>query len=274
MAPNHAVAHPAATVMLLRNGAAGLEVFMVVRHDAIDFASGAVVFPGGRADPGDYEIAERPELCPAVAGLDTMQLALRVAAIRETFEESGILLARPRGSNALVTGERLHEIEAAQRAPLCQQRVRFTDILLAEKLVVASDLLVPFAHWITPSNQAKRYDTHFFLAVAPRDQVGVHDGTESVDSLWISPAAALEGVRVGRYKMVFPTHMNLTKLGRAGTADAAIAIARRSRIVTVEPVPLRSEGGRRQLRIPAEADYGGEIFTVTLPPAMPKPAAE
>ncbi|MCL2428189.1 MAG: NUDIX hydrolase [Alphaproteobacteria bacterium] len=274
MAPSHAVPRPAATVMLLRNGATGLEVFMVVRHDAIDFASGALVFPGGRVDPGDHEIAARPELCPAVAGLDATRLALRVAAIRETFEESGILLARPRGSEALLTAERLRDIAAAQRAPLCQQTVRFSDILLAEDLVLASDLLVPFAHWITPPNQAKRYDTHFFLAVAPRDQVGVHDGMESVDSLWISPTAAREGVRAGRYKMVFPTHMNLTKLGRSDSAQAAIATARLSRIVTVEPVPLRSESGRRQLRIPPEADYGGEIFTVTLPPAMPKPAAE
>lgn len=269
MAPSPVVPRPAATVMLLRNGTAGLEVFMVVRHDAIDFASGAVVFPGGRIDPDDHAIAARPELCPAIAGLNATELALRVGAIRETFEESGILLARPRGSSSLVAGPRLREIDAAQRAPLCDQRVSFTDVLLAEDLVLAPDLLVAFAHWITPANQAKRYDTHFFLALAPSDQVGVHDGTESVDSLWISPPAALEGVRAGRYKMVFPTHMNLTKLGRAGTAEAALAAARAARVVTVEPVPLRTGNGVRQLRIPAEADYGGEVFTVTLPPAMP-----
>ncbi len=269
MALNHVAPRPAATVLLLRDGADGLEVFMVVRHDAIDFASGALVFPGGRVDTGDHELAERPEFCPGPEGLDAMAMALRVAAIRETFEECGILLARPRGSEQLVPADRLREIEASQRAPLCQQEVSFADVLGTEELVVACDLLVPFAHWITPVNQAKRYDTHFFLAVAPSDQVGMHDGTELVDSTWISVEGALAGVRDGRYKMVFPTHMNLNKLGAHKTVAAALEAARGTPVVTVQPEPLRSEGGVRQLRIPIEAGYGGDVFTVTLPSAMP-----
>ena len=118
MALNHVAPRPAATVLLLRDGADALEVFMVVRHHEIDFASGALVFPGGRVDTGDHVIAERPDLCPGPEGIDAMAMALRVAAIRETFEECGILLARPRGSERLIPAERLRDIEAAQRTPL------------------------------------------------------------------------------------------------------------------------------------------------------------
>ncbi len=269
MALNHVAPRPAATVLLLRDGADGMEVFMQVRHDAIEFASGALVFPGGRVDPGDHQVAERPELCPGPEGLDAMAMALRVAALRETFEECGILLAREREGGALIGADRLRVIEASQRAPLCQGELRFSDILDTEGLVLATELLVPFAHWITPASQAKRYDTHFFLAVAPEDQVGAHDGQEAVDSAWLTPAAAQAGVESGRYKMVFPTHMNLTKLGRHGTVAAALAAAAASTIVTVEPAVTRRPDGTRQLRIPAEAGYGGDVFTVTLPSAMP-----
>lgn len=272
MALNHVAPRPAATVLLLRDGASTLEVFMVVRHHEIDFASGALVFPGGRVDTGDHAIAERPDLCPGPEGIDAMAMALRVAAIRETFEECGILLARARGSDRLIPAERLRDIEGSQRAPLCQGEVSFADILATEDLVLATELLVPFAHWITPANQAKRYDTHFFLAVAPEDQVGVHDGSEAVDSVWISTEQALAGVQSGRFKMVFPTHMNLTKLGRDRTVGAAVASARANPVVTVEPVPLKTENGVRQLRIPIEAGYGGDVFTVSLPPAMPSAA--
>src|SRR3954470_1865636 len=97
-----ATARPAATIMLLRDGPDGIEVFMVVRHHAIDFASGALVFPGGRVEEADHELAARPGDCPNPDGLDIDALAFRIAAIRETFEECGVLLARPRGANALI----------------------------------------------------------------------------------------------------------------------------------------------------------------------------
>ncbi len=261
----------ASTVLLLRDGPAGMEVFMQVRHDEIDFASGALVFPGGRVDPGDHAIAARPDLCRAAAGLDTAAVAFRVAAIRETFEEAGILLARPHGAEALIDAERLRALEAAHRASLGHGHddAAFGAMLEQEGLAVAADLLVPFAHWITPANQAKRYDTHFFLAVAPADQAGMHDGREAVDSVWVTPQAGLAGVDTGIYKMVFPTHMNLTKLGRNRTVETAVAAARTARVVTVQPEPERSIPGLRRLRIPAEADYGGEIFDVSLPSALP-----
>ena len=154
---------------------------MVERHQDIVFGSGALVFPGGRVDSGDHLIAEQPDLCPDTSGLDAAAMSFRVAAIRETFEECGILLARPRGSQALVAADRLQAIEASQRAPLCQGEITFADVLMVEELVLATDLLVPFARWITPAPVPKRFDTLFFLASAPEEQVGVHDGGESVE---------------------------------------------------------------------------------------------
>jgi 8-oxo-dGTP pyrophosphatase MutT (NUDIX family) len=248
----------AATVLLLRDVREALEVFMVERHYAIDFASGALVFPGGRVDPPDHDLALRPEHCPPADGQDAVAMAIRVAAIRETFEECGVLLARPRGSDQLVPAAQLSAIALRHRDDLCHSRITLAEIAEQEDLVLATDVLVPFAHWITPVEQAKRFDTHFFLAVAPADQVAEHDGHESVDSVWIEPAQALAGVDTGRFKMVFATHMNLSKLGRSATMEGAMAAARAARVVTVQPVRLHTEGSQRRLRIPLDADYGGE----------------
>ena len=259
----------AATVMLLRDGAEGLEVFMVVRHYAIDFASGALVFPGGSVDAADRTLAADPVRCPCPTGVDAAGLVLRVAAIRETFEECGILLARPRGESGLVGAARLAGIDERHRDALHKGAITLAAIAEAEDLVLATEALTPFAHWITPATQSKRFDTHFFLAAAPADQQGLHDGHESVDSVWIHPAAALAGVEGGTYKMVFATQLNLTKLDRSLTAAAAIAAAQASRVVTVLPEGVKTADGKRRLRIPAEADYGGEEFVVDLPPAMP-----
>jgi 8-oxo-dGTP pyrophosphatase MutT (NUDIX family) len=255
--------------MLLRDGAGGLEVFMVVRHYAIDFASGAIVFPGGSVDAADRALAGDFARCPALPGVDPDGLVLRVAAIRETFEECGILLARPQGSAHLVDAARLAGVAARHRAPLARGATTLGAIADAEDIALATEALTPFAHWITPATQAKRFDTHFFLAAAPADQQGLHDGHESVDSVWIRPRDALAGVENGTYKMVFATQLNLQKLDRSGTVAEALAAARASKIVTVLPEGVKTLDGRRRLRIPAEADYGGEEFLVDLPPAMP-----
>lgn len=257
-----APARLAATILLLREREGGMELFMVVRHHEIDFASGALVFPGGSVEPGDRTIAARADLLAGAEGLDEATLALRIAAVRETFEECGILLARPRGSGALVDAARLAGLEAAHRAALTEGTLAFAEFIGREELVLALDLLVPFAHWITPLKMPKRFDTHFFLAVAPPDQVGVHDGREAVDSVWIAPARALEEAKGGRYKILFPTERNLIRLARAATAPAAIAAARAAPIVTVMPELSRGADGRRQLRIPADAGYDGEVFDI------------
>ncbi|MCC6915611.1 MAG: NUDIX domain-containing protein, partial [Rhodospirillaceae bacterium] len=169
---------PAATVLLLRDGGAGLEVFMGRRHPLTGFAGDALVFPGGRIDDADRAFARRG-VCARVAGEDETATAFRVGALRETFEESGVLLARTNGRPA-----------GAACAPARGGRA-FAEFLEGEGLVLATDLLVPFAHWITPEGLfPNRFDTMFFLAAAPAGQVAAHDGEELVDSCWIAPARA------------------------------------------------------------------------------------
>lgn len=266
MAEAAAKARPASTILLLRDSAGPdgngeIEVFMMVRHYEIDFNSGALVFPGGAVDPGDHDIAGKPELYAGSDGLDAEALGFRIAAIRETFEESGILLAKPLGSGTLVDARRAAEIETLHRAALCEGKTSFVNILTGNGMLPALDELVSYAHWITPEGMPKRFDTWFFLAAAPPEQAGAHDGKESTDSIWVSPREALAGGESGRFKLPFPTTRNLIKLGKHRTVSAALADARGRPIVTVMPVMTKLNGGR-QLRIPAEAGYDGEVFEV------------
>ena len=252
---------PASTVLLLRDSAAaGIEVFMMVRHHQIEFNSGALVFPGGSVDMSDQEIAGHPELYAGEQGVDAEALAFRIAAIRETFEESGILLARAKGADALIAAAHAREIGSTSRVALCAGKTSFLEVVSGNGLVLALDALVPYAHWITPEGMPKRFDTWFFLAAAPPDQLGAHDGRESTDSIWLSPREALAGGDSGRFKLPFPTTRNLIRLGKQPAVAAALADARSMDIVTVMPVMTRTADGGRQLRIPREAGYDGEVF--------------
>src|ERR1700760_1280659 len=126
----------ASTILLLRDNKAAneIEVFMMVRHYEIDFNSGALVFPGGSVDKNDKEIIARPELYSGGEGLDAAALSFRIAAIRETFEESGILLARPKGSKNLIDAARASEIERVSRAALNEGKTTFLDVLVENGL--------------------------------------------------------------------------------------------------------------------------------------------
>jgi len=252
-----APARPSATILLVRDGSAGLEVFMVERHHQIDFATGALVFPGGKVDPGDSSVGVRAR-CAGAEGLDAETLTLRVAAIRETFEEAGVLLGRPRsrpaGQAALLPAPRLAAVEERHRHALERDEITIGEVAEAEDLELACDLLVPFAHWITPTFMPKRFDTWFFLVAAPPDQVALHDGRESVDSVWTTPAAAVAAAERGERTIIFPTLLNLKKLDRHTTVAAALAAARREPIVTVFPRMEKTAAGR-VMRIPAEAGY-------------------
>jgi 8-oxo-dGTP pyrophosphatase MutT (NUDIX family) len=255
-------ARPASTILLLRDSTQGeIEVFMMVRHHEIEFSSGALVFPGGSVDAADREIIARSEFHCGGEGCDDAALSFRIAAIRETFEESGILLARPRGSKDLVEAKRAAEIEARYRTALAERKTTFLDVLADSGMVLALDQLVPYAHWVTPEGMPKRFDTWFFLAAAPPQQLGAHDGKESTDSLWLSPRETVAGGESGRFKLPFPTTRNLIKLGRQPDVKAALDDARGKPVVTVMPVLTRLNGGR-QLRIPVEAGYDGELFEI------------
>jgi 8-oxo-dGTP pyrophosphatase MutT (NUDIX family) len=260
---------PAATVMLLRDSDDGMEVFMIVRHHKSDVHAGALVFPGGRVDAEDYDLATDATVFPPLDGVDATMAAMRVAAVRETFEECGVLLARARGEEALVSAARLRDIEAAHRAAMARGERSFGAILAKENLILAPDTMVYFANWVTPERSARRFDTHFFLAAAPSDQVALHDGHEAVDSVWIAPATALERAGAGIYQVRFPTQMNLRKLGRHPSSAQAMEAARASRVVTVMTKQERAGDGVRVLRIPPEAGYGGELFEVPDPPPTP-----
>ena len=240
---------PAATILMLRDGSDGLEVFMVVRHHQIDFASGALVFPGGKVAVGDDEVRDH---CTG-ASEDDVQLALQVGAIREAFEECGILLAREVGSDDIIDGSRLAELEH-YRDPLAKGGLKIGEFLEKEKLVLACDLLHRYAHWITPEMMPKRFDTHFYLARAPADHLAIHDGHESVDSIWISPQGALEGATTGEYTVIFPTRLNIEMLAESDSVANAIKMANEREIVSVLPW-IEDRDGDNYLCIPANAGY-------------------
>ncbi|MBI1262866.1 MAG: NUDIX hydrolase [Rhizobiales bacterium] len=245
---------PAATILLTRDGAEGIEVFMVVRHHQIDFVAGALVFPGGKVDPLDTHESVRDRV-DGVEGLDDVLMALRVAAIREAFEECGVLLARSQQSGEVIDGARLASLQHYRDA-LNKSELGVGEFLEREGLRLAADMLTPFAHWITPAMMPKRFDTHFYIAAAPSDHLAVHDGHESVDSVWIRPADALKEAEAGTKNVIFPTRMNVLKLGRYANVGEAIEIARRTPVVTVIPQLEKDATGKPILRIPVEADYG------------------
>jgi 8-oxo-dGTP pyrophosphatase MutT (NUDIX family) len=228
-----------------------------VRHHQIDFASGALVFPGGKvdkedSDPAWSELATEPPPAP--------DRSFFIAAGRETFEEAGLMLARLRGTNEIIDADAAHRLVDRYRAPLLKGEVAFVDIVRRENLMLAADLMVPFAHWITPPVVPKRFDTHFFLIAAPVAQLGAHDGGESVEGLWITPEQALREAQAGVRTLVFATRMNLTKLARYRTVAEAVEVTRSRPVVTVVPKATHTPEGRK-LQIPAEADYGvTEVF--------------
>jgi 8-oxo-dGTP pyrophosphatase MutT (NUDIX family) len=247
------VPRPAATVLLVRDGRAGLEVLMVTRNVASDFASGALVFPGGRVDAADGA-QDMLRHCRTVPGIDDAALAFRIAGIRESFEEAHVLLARPKGSERLLTAAELDALEAAARQKL-GRAPQFADLLAGGGVELATDLLLPFAHWITPVGPPKRFDTHFFLAPAPVDQLASHDGREAVDTVWIAPQTAVAEADAKRVTLVFATRMNLLRLARSADIASALAAARRDTIVTVCPEVAETPDGT-VLRIPLAAGYG------------------
>lgn len=245
-----AVPVPAATILLLRDAPGGLEVFMVKRHHQIDFVAGALVFPGGKVEKGDADAELNEFFDGAENWTDTMR-AMGAGAIREAFEESGILLARDARHGDFVTSERLADLQH-YRTLLDKRQAVLADVLREEKLRLALDQLVHFAHWITPANMPKRFDTHFFLASSPIGHAGSHDGRESVDSIWITPNSAISDRK--KWNVIFPTKLNLMKLDSSKTVDQAITKARTTPVLPVTPWIENGPEGQ-MLRIRDDAGY-------------------
>lgn len=249
---------PASTILITRDTMAGPEIFMVVRHHEIDFASGALVFPGGKVDKPDFEAGLRAHVSNGNA-YDDHALAMRVGGIREAFEECGILLAREKGNDELLPAARLAELEG-WRDRFNNRDATMLEFAEAENLEFDVDALGYFARWITPEVMKKRFDTYFFVAHAPSDQVGLHDGSESVDSVWITAEQALADAKAKKRTVIFPTMMNLQKFGRHGTVAEALAAC--GEVVTVQPF-IEEDGDRKFLRIQADAGYGDPRMDIT-----------
>ncbi|MCW5737907.1 MAG: NUDIX domain-containing protein [Enhydrobacter sp.] len=266
-------ARPATTVLLLRPSKVGdagspLEVFMVVRHHAIDAFSGALVFPGGKLEEADGD----PQLKARCAGAENIspgELKFRVAGVREAFEECGILLARKRGQRNLVAAADLKGIEERWRAKLAKDVASIVDLVEAEDLEIATDLMTPFAHWITPVFAPKRFDTWFYLAEAPEDQLALHDGSESVESVWIAPQQAIDEAAAGKRTLVHATTKNLELLAEGVTVTGALSQASERKIVTVQPW-VEQRDGKRYLHIPEGAGYRNLVREM---PPQPVPQA-
>jgi 8-oxo-dGTP pyrophosphatase MutT (NUDIX family) len=240
---------PAATILLVRDEPI-FQVLMVKRHHQIDFASGALVFPGGKTHPGDHDPAWA-DWAIGWAATPEDQRALRIAAIREVYEEAGVLLARDVAGDTFRGDDRA----AAARDEIARDDRAF--IHLVEELGVKIDLdaLTVFARWITPPLTPKRFDTWFYVARADSDQLAVCDGWETVDAEWIAPSEALRLAATGERKVIFPTRMNLQLLAEAEHAEDAVDRAARRTLVTVEPkVERRADGP--VLVIPPDAGYG------------------
>jgi glyoxylase-like metal-dependent hydrolase (beta-lactamase superfamily II)/8-oxo-dGTP pyrophosphatase MutT (NUDIX family) len=217
---------PAATLLLLRDGSLGPEAFLLQRTQSAAFLAGAHVFPGGALDKADRDL----RVLRRVAGISDTQaserlgiesggLAYWVAAIRECFEEAGILLAESEEGGAL-DARRVAAL-AQYRGLLHSGKLAFHEFLERERLVLRGGELAYFGHWITAPGRARRFDTRFFLALAPGNQAGVHDGTELVDSVWLRPVEALEREAQGAMQLVFATKNTLADLQRFARAKDA-----------------------------------------------------
>ena len=245
-----------ATVLLLRDGARGPEVFMLRRHGMVDFAAGALVFPGGKVDRGDRDPA-LAGLADGLAGLDAEEAAHRAAAVREAFEEAGILLARD-AAGTFPDAARLAAL-APWRGRLDRGEAALTGFLAAEGLRLAADRVVPLARWITPAANPRRFDTRFYLAPAPDGQAGLHDGRETVESGWHRPADLLAAAEAGTWSLVPATRAHLMLVAGCADVAAALSMAAAHPKAPVTPVLERRPDGML-VRIPAEAGYGRTEF--------------
>ncbi|MBW2559001.1 MAG: NUDIX hydrolase [Deltaproteobacteria bacterium] len=227
----------AATIILMRNSpdpdSRGFEVLMGLRSPRSKFVPNLYVFPGGGLDEADC-LSGMENLCTgmdrkrALHMLDDISspekaLGVWVAGIRETFEEVGLLLAYTKGGSVIsLNSEPLKEMFLSHRQSLLDGKSDFYDIIRDEGLILATDQLHYFSHWITPSPFPIRYDVRFFVAEAPSNQRALHDGTELTEHLWITPEEALERFHKRTFDMALPTVITMEELAGHKTIEDVI----------------------------------------------------
>jgi 8-oxo-dGTP pyrophosphatase MutT (NUDIX family) len=235
------VARPAATVMLVRDTRSGIALFLMRRHAQMEFAAGTVVFPGGGVDDRDRNAdlegrgawaGPSPDWWAQRFGIEPdLAEALVCAAARETFEESGVLFAGPAGDPDSIVGDA--SVYGDARQALAERSLSFADFLRRENLVLRSDLLRPWANWVTPeAERTRRYDTYFFVGALPQGQRADGENTESDLAGWMTPRAAIDEFEAGRLFLLPPTWTQLDSLADR-TVDEVLAVERQ--IVTVQP---------------------------------------
>lgn len=230
LVPTSPVAQPveardAVTVVLLRDGTAGLEAFLLRRVKGMAFAGGMSVFPGGGVDRRDADTSVAwagppPSWWGSVFGVDEATArAFVCAAVREMFEESGVLLAGPDATSVVADTRPF----ADARQALVDRDVSLAQFLAASNLVLRADLLRPWANWVTPYDEPRRYDTRFFVAALPEGQRADGATTEASDAAWQTPLEAIEDAREGRRMLMPPTWRTLDEVGALGTVAAVMA---------------------------------------------------
>jgi 8-oxo-dGTP pyrophosphatase MutT (NUDIX family) len=255
----------AATVMMIsRRDDGQLEVLMQRRNINLEFVGGAYVFPGGKVDDAD-RLTRWESLgdglddvrASTVLSVPTGGLSLYVAALRESFEEAGVLLATS-GEESSYGREALEEL----RGQLLRDEVEFVDLIASMNVRLAFSRLHYFAHWITPEGSPRRYDTRFFLAEVPRDAVGNPQEREVTESIWIRPEEAITRYRAKEFDLILPTIKNLEALAHfASYEDAIDSVRRVTEIPTIQPKLVRdSEGVRIVLPFDPEFDEVEEAF--------------
>ncbi len=250
--------------MLLRDGADGIEVFMLRRTLDAVFAGGLYVFPGGKVDKADRS-AEVERICrprddagaSKVLGVPSGGLAYWVAAVRECFEEAGVLLAADASGKVVSFADAAVAVRfEAARAAVHDESLRLVDLCAAEGLTITADAIEYVSHWITPVGERRRFDTRFFVAHAPDGQEPLHDDGETIESLWVRPSEALDRQRRGELRLIPATIANLSFLAGHDSADAAMtAAAALPRPDPVQPKLRRDAGGRVEVVLPDDPDF-------------------
>jgi len=238
----------AATVVLLRPAGPGFELLMIERHAATAFAGGAMVFPGGRVDPGDAAVAADARLAHGFDGLEPVDAAARVAAARETFEEATILLS---------DGPPLaHDVRADWASRLNNGMADYAAFLRHTGHRLDAARLTPFAHWVPPAEAAitRRFDTRFYLALLPRGEVAAPDGHEAVAVRWLTAADAVVLASAGLISLIFPTRRTLERIAQYDTMEMLMRRIAAMPLVRIQP-RIEQRGGTAWVIIPAGCDY-------------------